>query len=253
MSVSAIALFMIGSFYSCKEEKDPEVTTMEVKVVDLTHAVCGVKVISDGSTEVNEVGLCWGLESQPTIDDSYDESMALAYRAGVFSDTISNLQANRLYYIRAYAGNDDGVVYGQEITFKTVMDTAIAPCSPTINSVNFNGQFQSFYYTGFGTGAAVYGQYAIYGNSSYSDLSIEFSEIPVTGKYVCDGYSFSIASGHCMVRGVFGNYTYIGNPGDTVYVNKLPDGGYSASFCNLYFYSSQVGFGFTSSGNLTKY
>ena len=90
------------------------VSTLGVSEVSGTRAKAAGKVIRDGGLEVTECGFCWGTGHHPTIE-------GLHIKAGVgtdeFSSYFSGLEKGQTHYLRAYAINEDGVAYGDEIAF----------------------------------------------------------------------------------------------------------------------------------------
>lgn len=94
-----------------------EVTTYDATNVTHTHATCGGNVISDGGSEVTERGVCWATTPNPTTSGSH---LASGTGIGDFSVTLSGLTANTTYHVRAYAVNEKGTAYGDDVTFRTV-------------------------------------------------------------------------------------------------------------------------------------
>ena len=86
----------------------PEVLTSVVTEIDITSAVCGGEVVSDGGAAVTMRGVCWSTSQNPTIDSKHTED---GYGTGVFVSNLPNLAMNTTYYIRAYATNEVGTAY----------------------------------------------------------------------------------------------------------------------------------------------
>lgn len=94
-----------------------EVMTYDPTSVTHTHATCGGIVISDGGSEVTERGVCWATTPNPTTSDSH---LASGTGTGEFSVNLSGLIANTTYHVRAYAVNEKGTAYGDNVEFVTV-------------------------------------------------------------------------------------------------------------------------------------
>ena len=94
----------------------PTVTTSEVTDITVISAVCGGEVTSDGNVAVTSRGVCWSTEQNPTIEDSKTTD---GDGVGVFTSNISELSQGTTYYVRAYAVNEMGVAYGEEVSFST--------------------------------------------------------------------------------------------------------------------------------------
>lgn len=111
-------LALIGLFIALGCEKEillPTVTTAEVTNVFQSGATCGGEVTSDGNDTVYR-GVCWGGAEMPTISDSKTEN---GTGVGVFTSQITGLAPGVKYYVRAYATNSAGTVYGAQKEFTT--------------------------------------------------------------------------------------------------------------------------------------
>ena len=98
----------------------PEVSTNVVSDISYTTATCGGNVTSEGMTPVTARGVCWSTSTNPTINDSLTVDSS---GAGSFTSLITGLQPNTHYYVRAYATNSDGTVYGAQRQFTTPVAT----------------------------------------------------------------------------------------------------------------------------------
>ena len=100
----------------------PEVSTNTVSDISYTTATCGGNVIREGMTPVTARGVCWSTSQNPTINDSLTvDSSGL----GGFTSFITGLQPNTHYYVRAYATNSVGTVYGTQRSFSTLVGTPV--------------------------------------------------------------------------------------------------------------------------------
>lgn len=115
-----LILFMLAA---CK--KDPEVvistpvlTTTAISSVTSDKAVTGGIISSDGGAPVSQRGVCWSTSPNPTTSNStaFDGSTG----TGSFTTNMSNLSGNTTYYVRAYAVNEAGTAYGNELSFKNI-------------------------------------------------------------------------------------------------------------------------------------
>jgi len=68
-----------------------------------------------GDSLVTQHGHCWATTSGPTTADS-KTLMGQAPNAGQFSWEITGLVPGTTYYVRAYATDSDGTVYGDDVT-----------------------------------------------------------------------------------------------------------------------------------------
>lgn len=94
----------------------PKVETGEVSQITQTSAVVTGTVVDDGGTTIIEKGICWSMDSIPTIVDNRIPSET---GDASFSISIAGLSAETSYYVRAYAINEIGVGYGAMKIFTT--------------------------------------------------------------------------------------------------------------------------------------
>ena len=99
------------------EELLPIVETREISNVKVFSAVCSAVVTFDGNLTETLRGICWSTSPNPTIDDNCTKD---GNGAGTYSSAMTKLERNTIYYVRAYATNKVGTVYGKEIAFTTV-------------------------------------------------------------------------------------------------------------------------------------
>jgi uncharacterized protein (TIGR02145 family) len=90
------------------------VVTNTASNITTTSATCGGSVIDDGGANVTERGICWSTSHNPTVNDN---RLTNGSGTGSFSTTLTGLSAGTTYYVRAYAINSLGTVYGNEVTF----------------------------------------------------------------------------------------------------------------------------------------
>ena len=95
----------------------PTVVTGEVTGITVHSASCGGEVTSDGGAEVTERGICWSINTHPTISHNH---VSAGTGTGTFSAMMSGLSANSTYHVRAYATNEAGTAYGEDKEFTTL-------------------------------------------------------------------------------------------------------------------------------------
>ncbi len=105
-----------STFITAASAVVPVLTTGAATAITFTGATVSGTVVNDGGDTVITRGICWGLNHNPTLTDSFSVATATA----TFSSTLSNLTNYTTYYARAYATNAVGVGYGNEITFNTL-------------------------------------------------------------------------------------------------------------------------------------
>jgi uncharacterized repeat protein (TIGR01451 family) len=97
----------------------PTVTTADVTDVTTEGATCGGEVTADGGANVTARGVCWNTTGTPTVSD---DKTADGTGTGEFTSSLTNLEPNTTYHVRAYATNSAGTTYGAEQTFTTEDD-----------------------------------------------------------------------------------------------------------------------------------
>ena len=105
-----------------KEDKQPEaptVTTGAASSVTLNSFVIGGEVTATNGADLTEVGIYWGETSDAT------EKIASEVVANSFSVTVSGLDFNKKYYVKAYAVNSAGTGYGELVEVTTADDPVI--------------------------------------------------------------------------------------------------------------------------------
>lgn len=103
--------------FTTKNVNIPTIITSTISSILQTSAVSGGKIESDGSSKITAKGVCWSkITNIPTVVnaktiDNTDN--------GTFTSSLTSLEQNTTYYVRAYATNVAGIGYGQVISFTT--------------------------------------------------------------------------------------------------------------------------------------
>lgn len=124
------------SLIACKKdagESDEglaKLTTNEVSSIRASTAQGGGNVLTQGNSLVSARGICWGTNPNPNVDNS---STASGAGAGNFLASLSNLTPSTTYYVRAYAVNDQGIAYGNQVSFTS-------EAQPTTDFWTINGR-----------------------------------------------------------------------------------------------------------------
>ena len=121
MKKHLLLLLTLGWVVFACEKDDPksiaQLTTTGVTEITQTTAVAGGNITNDGGANVVARGVCWSTGQSPTINDSKTSNGS---GVGSFSSSITGLEPNTTYFVRAYATNSEGTSYGKAITFKTL-------------------------------------------------------------------------------------------------------------------------------------
>jgi uncharacterized protein (TIGR02145 family) len=111
-----------GSIQLFKTDKAklPTLTTSGVSTITPTTATAGGNISSDGGAPILERGVCWRTTQNPTTANSKTTDGS---GAGNFISLLTGLSPTTTYYVRAYATNNVGTTYGNEIVINTFTDT----------------------------------------------------------------------------------------------------------------------------------
>jgi hypothetical protein len=93
----------------------PTVITSSISSLTSTTLTAGGNVTNDGGTTVTDRGVCYSGVTLPTV------CSASGSGTGLFTKNITGLSAGNTYYVRAYATNSVGTVYGDYSGFTTTV------------------------------------------------------------------------------------------------------------------------------------
>ena len=100
----------------------PVLTTASISGITGNAALTGGNVTVAGGAEVTARGVCFATVQNPTIAGTKTSD---GKGVGEFVSTLSGLNGNTTYYVRAYATNAAGTGYGPQISFKTLVDLPV--------------------------------------------------------------------------------------------------------------------------------
>jgi len=103
----------------------PIIETSQVTSIVSTSAVSGGNITSDGGASVTARGVAYGTAQNPTTTDSTTSN---GTGTGVFTSSITGINASTQYYVRAYAANSVGTAYGSQVSFSTQTSNGFASC-----------------------------------------------------------------------------------------------------------------------------
>lgn len=107
--------------------------TISVDNISQTTVHVFGKLINNNGATITAAGICYATKSNPTVSDltqSYTEIISID-----FSGSLVKLLPSTTYYVRAYATNKFGTVYGEEVSFTTL---ALLPAAPVITTTSAN-------------------------------------------------------------------------------------------------------------------
>ena len=98
-------------------DSDVRVTTYTPQDITGTTAKCGGDAIVVQGLSLTEIGVCWSKEQNPTVSDGY---LSTTDWNQPFVCTITNLDRNTCYHVRAYALRGLQYYYGEDKSFNTL-------------------------------------------------------------------------------------------------------------------------------------
>ena len=94
----------------------PVLTTSSISQITDVTAICGGNITSDGGSSIIARGVCWNTSQYPTTANNKTTD---GNGTGTFSSSLTGLAQDSKYYVRAYATNSVGTMYGNEQSFNT--------------------------------------------------------------------------------------------------------------------------------------
>lgn len=118
----------------------PTVVTGGVTTITQTDSKVSGIITSDGGSIITIRGFVWSTNPNPNISLSTKTSDGIG--VGTYSSSITGLNPNTKYYIRAYASNSAGTGYGDVVEFVTSISnvTMGVPCpgTPIVKDIDDN-------------------------------------------------------------------------------------------------------------------
>ena len=126
--VRAYATNAVGTVYSEREltfttmasPTVPEVRTDATdQISETTARVYGSIVALGNVSKITHYGHVWGKAAQPTLQNGKQTDYGTTSETLSYFSDMTGLEANTTYYVRAYATNEAGTAYGQDVVFTT--------------------------------------------------------------------------------------------------------------------------------------
>jgi uncharacterized protein (TIGR02145 family) len=110
-------------------------TTKEIINISVVSALSGGIISNDGGAQITGRGICWSTSENPTIENSHTTDGA---GTGDFNSSISQLTEGTVYYVRAYATNNKGTAYGNQVTFSTAAAQTATIITKDVTAISYN-------------------------------------------------------------------------------------------------------------------
>ena len=105
-----------AEFVFAQPASDVVATAAPTGITAVSAVVGGMVMLPEG-THVFLRGVCWGTAPSPDIDGGHTTD---GTGIGSITGTLVGLNPNTVYYVRAYAVSDNGLAYGNEVSFTTL-------------------------------------------------------------------------------------------------------------------------------------
>ena len=122
------------SFDGLKNSK-PSVNTRSISNLTESSVTLGGNIISSGGLPILSSGVCWNTSSNPEVNDHTPRTND-GIKSSSFTSQISGLSSGETYFARAYATNDLGTGYGNQVVFTTIKTTPAPVADFTISISN---------------------------------------------------------------------------------------------------------------------
>jgi hypothetical protein len=111
-----------------------QISTTTVSNITGLIATSGGIITNDGGSAITSKGICWDINQNPDLNDNFSSD---GTGTGSFTSSLNNLIPNTTYYVRAYATNAGGTVYGNQQTFLSgaALPTVV---TGTVTNISYN-------------------------------------------------------------------------------------------------------------------
>lgn len=179
--------------YTTLARQLPTVSTLSVTDILSASATLRGNISFVGEPAYTSKGICYATSANPTT--SNNTIIVAGSGTGSYEGAVNNLVSNTTYYVRAYATNTDGTVYGTQMNFKTLTLPTVSTLSAT--DITFNS-------------AVLCGNISSVGDPAYTSKGICYATSPnpttSNGKVTVSGSGTGNFQG--TVTGLSGNTTY---------------------------------------------
>ena len=117
-----VFILFLFIFQACAEKFPAQsiITTFPVTAISSDSAASGGEITDPGSSPIIARGICWDTSPAPTIRGYMTTD---GTGVGQFFSSMTGLHPSTIYYVRAYASNAQGTIYGETFVFRTSAPT----------------------------------------------------------------------------------------------------------------------------------
>lgn len=136
-----VAVALAALTTACKKDEKSSVaiiTTTTPANITAASAQTGGDITNTGGSAISQSGVCWAFQNNPSVADSVIDGSQTAI--GTFTISMSNLNANTTYYVRAFAINGIGTAYGIVDSFLTAAGVPTVTTTAISNNADLTAQ-----------------------------------------------------------------------------------------------------------------
>ncbi|SDR66225.1 fibronectin type III domain-containing protein [Christiangramia echinicola] len=120
-----ILLLIIILLYGCSQDETtlpeiqpelPSIETVDIKNIGKNSATIKANISNSGGAEIISRGICWSTSPNPSLDNDYIRN---GIGTGSFECTMNDLTENTTYFVKAFATNEAGIIFGNQLNFST--------------------------------------------------------------------------------------------------------------------------------------
>jgi chitodextrinase len=183
-----IFLIVFGAIFSCIKFKElATITTTNTSNPTINSVNSGGNITNGGNSDISARGVCWSTSQNPTVLGSHTSD---GTGTGSFTSNITGLTQGTKYYIRAYANNNAGTAYGNEISFTTT----ILSVPTNVSAIAGNAQATVTFTAPFSNGGSAITGYMVTSNPGGITGTGSSSPITVTGLTNGTAYTFTVVA-----------------------------------------------------------
>ena len=230
--LTMVTVAMLLALASCKPIDDPKELTKGVKVITATPtfitghtASCAAEVTAEDAGLLLELGVCWSLSENPTVENNVMKSHKCSQP---YTCLLTNLEPNTIYHVRGFAKYGTEYCYGEDKTFTTLGTDA-----PSASPVTTIEATEITYWT-FIAGAKV----EPFGVTNFS-VGICYSTRPEFTMEDCEGYEFGSYNNETNIYEVYCDGL---SPNTQYYYRAFVAYNDGSGYYNNYFYGEILSF-----------
>ncbi|HJV77398.1 MAG TPA: fibronectin type III domain-containing protein [Paludibacter sp.] len=182
---------LTGNGVTVSNLASPAVTTQAVTSIGSTTATGNGNITDLGVPNATQYGVVWSTSTNPTVSLLTKTTEGTASATGAFTSGVTGLAAGTTYYVKAYATNSVGTVYGDEVNFTTIT----VPDAPAIGTATAGDTQASVSFTApaFNGGSTITGYTVTSSPGNFTGTGTT-SPIIVTGLTNSTAYTFTITA-----------------------------------------------------------